>query len=343
MIDQPLTGRLFAVVGGLLAAWLALAGCEDTGGDSAMESSAEDWPPSVIAAPLLNVAANAAATRSPVDATPSPDGDRIYYLATATGDGADEAGVFSVAGDGAGEIETLAVGGALSSPGSISVSVDGERLFVADIAMSTDAGQGAVMTLASSGGDEPVVVPGTEGYAPRGLVLAEVDGESHLYFTGTDPESRLAGVFRVPPDGGDVETLATGEPFSEPTGVAVTNDGTVYVVDADAATAERGEAAVMSLREDEVETVIDGIGAGPAAGIAVTLDASTLLVSGLDPESRRDRVYVLDTKSSKLAQIVEPFDSFSRAAGLHRAHNANVFAWADGEANDWGTVYRVRL
>lgn len=150
-------------------------------------------------------------------------------------------------------------------------------------------------------------------------------------------------MFRVPPDGGDVETLATGEPFSEPTGVAVTNDGTVYVVDADAATDERGEAAVMRLRDDEVETVIDGIGAGPAAGIAVTLDAGTLLVSGLDPESRRDRVYVLDTKSRKLAQIVEPFDSFSRAAGLHRAHDANVFAWADSEANDSGTVYRVRL
>jgi hypothetical protein len=96
-------------------------------------------------------------------------------------------------------------------------------------------------------------------------------------------------------------------------------------------------------RAREVETVIDGIGAGPGAGIAVTVDAGTLLVSGLDPESRRDRVYVLDTNSRKLAQIVEPFDSFSRAAGLHRAHNANVFAWADSEANDSGTVYRVRL
>jgi DNA-binding beta-propeller fold protein YncE len=249
-----------------------------------------------------------------------------------------------VAGDGEGEFETLAVGGALSSPGSISVSLDGERLFVADSAMSD--GAGAVMSLASSsGGDEPVVVAGTEGYAPRGLVLAEVDGVSQLYFTGTDPESHLAGVFRVPQDGGDVEALATGEPFSEPIGVAVTDDGTVYVVDGAASSNERGEGAVMSLREgeDEVETVIDGIGAGPAAGIAVSLDAGTLLVFGLDPESRRDRVYVLDTKTRKLSQIVEPFDGFSRAAGPHRAHNANVFAWADGEANDWGTVYRVRL
>lgn len=311
---------------------------------SAVDSSGEDWPPSVIAAPLLNVAANDAATRSPVDATPSPEGDRIYYLATATTDGADAAGVFSVSGEGEDEIETLAVGGVLTAPGAISVSLDGERLFVADSERRNDAGDpGAVMSLASSGGDEPVVVAGTEGYAPRGLVLARVDDTEYLYFTGTDPETRRAGVFRVEPDAGDVETLASGAPFDEPAGIAVADDGTVYVVDTRASENERGAAAVMRLRDDGVETLIDGIGAGESAGIAVTLDAGTVLVSGLDPESKRDRVYVLDTRTQKLAQIVEPFDSFRRAAGLHRAHKANVFAWADGEANESGTVYRVKL
>lgn len=347
MNDVGRLGMLRAGLGGLMAAaWVLVgAGCQDTGGESERESSGEGWPPAVVEAPLLNIAANDAATRSPVDATPSPDGDRIYYLATASKDGSDADGVFSVSGDGEDAIETLAVGGALTAPAAISVSLDGERLFVADRQRSNDAGdEGAVMSLASSGGDEPVVVAGTEGYAPRGLVVAQVDDTEYLYFTGIDPESRLAGVFRAAVESGDVEALAIGEPFSEPAGIAVTQDGTVYVVDASASSDERGEAAVMRLSdEDGVETVIDGVSAGASAGIAVSLDASTVLVSGLDPETKHDRVYVLDTRSQKLAQIVEPFDSFSHAAGLHRAHNANVFAWADGEANDSGTVYRVRL
>lgn len=346
MTDIGAVGRWRAVYAWSLVACLGASGCEDAGAEREMGSSEDQWPPAVVAAPLLNIAANDAATRSPLDATPSPDGDRIYYLATATEDGADAAGVFSVSGEGEDEIETLAVGGALTAPGAISVSLDGERLFVADSERSNDAGDaGAVMSLSSRGGDEPVALTGTEGFAPRGLVVAEVDGAEYVYFTGIDPESRLAGVFRIASEADGVETLASGEPFSDPAGIAVADDGTVYVVDTSASENPRGEAAVMSLRSgaDEVETLIDGIGAGESAGIAVTLDASTVLVSGLDPESKRDRVYVLEASTRKLAQIVDPFDGFSRAAGLHRAHNANVFAWADSEANDSGTVYRVRL
>jgi hypothetical protein len=33
---------------------------------------------------------------------------------------------------------------------------------------------------------------------------------------------------------------------------------------------------------------------------------------------------------------------FRESAGLHRARNAGVFAWADGRANKTGTVYVLK-
>ena len=68
------------------------------------------------------------------------------------------------------------------------MSLDGERLFVADSAWSSESGVGAIVTVSSSGGDVTAVA-GTEGTLPRGVVIAEVDDEEWLYFTGLDPES----------------------------------------------------------------------------------------------------------------------------------------------------------
>jgi hypothetical protein len=89
--------------------------------------------------------------------------------------------------------------------------------------------------------------------------------------------------------------------------------------------------------------MIEGLGVGFPAGIATTLDASTVLVSGLDPVSRTDRVFVVNAMNGELSVIKEPFASFSEPAGLHRAHDTNTFAWADSEANGEGTVYMVEL
>ena len=35
-------------------------------------------------------------------------------------------------------------------------------------------------------------------------------------------------------------------------------------------------------------------------------------------------------------------EQFAESAGLHRAHDAEVYAWADSEANGTGTVYVLR-
>lgn len=331
---------------------LALLGCN--GGSDDRSTSAPDRRPSgderaqdahgasEIDAPPMNAAANDARVRAPMDATPSPDGKLVYYTALqrdAAGD--DVPGVFAVAADGSGEIETLAVGGMLAAPVGISTGLDGARLFVADAATAIDgaSGAGAIVSLDASGG-EAAVVSGTAGYAPRGLAIAHVERREQLYFTGRDPESGRAGVFRVASAGGAVELISGQAELADPAGIAVAQNGDVYVLDALAA---QGLAGVVRIRDGEGELILDQIGAGFPAGIALTRDGGTVLVSALDPQTRRDRVYVINTESLELAFISEPFASFAEPAGLHRAHDADVFAWADSEANDWGTVYVLAL
>lgn len=323
---------------------LALAGCGQSdrapAADMMPAGSDDNAPPAdgialpVVEAPPLSLAASDDTVHGPMDATPAPDSDRVFYLALKD----DVAGVFSVEKPGA-EIETLVLGEPLIAPVGISISADGDQVFVADSGYVTAEGAGAIAMLSSAGG-EVVVLEGTEGYVPRGLVVAEVDGEEHVYFTGISPASGEHGLFRVALAGGGVETLASGAPFVDPAGVSVTGDGDAYVIDAFAG---EGSAGVVRVRDGEAARIVRDIGVGFPAGIASTQDGSTVLISGLDPNTRRDRVFILDAESLELSMIVEPFDAFTGGAGLHRAPGENRFAWADTAKDEKGAVYTLEL
>jgi len=344
---------------GLLAAWLALSGCgEDaaSGGDEATDPEQPgpgdrggDQPgnsggATVIEAPPLHIAANDAQSRAPMDATPTPNGERVYYTALGiAADGSEQAGVFATDAAGGGAIETLTVGDPLTAPVGITINPEGDRLFLADSAWNAgELGLGAIVALPTSGG-APSALAGTEGYVPRGLVVADVSDETWLYFTGIDPVGGEPGVFRTKLAGGAVQVVASGSPFVDPAGVAVARDGTVYAIDALASTDAKGQASVLRVRDGEAERMIEGLGVGFPAGIATTVDGSTVLVSGLDPVSRTDRVFVVNAMNGELSVIEEPFASFSEPAGLHRAHDTNTFAWADGAAHGDGTVYVIEM
>lgn len=331
--------RAHAVLGGVALSLLAaLSGCGSEDKPSSLpEPSApldgdSPWP--VVEGPPLRMAASDDAVRAPLDATPSPDGERVYYLALSD----DQAGVFSVAEAGA-EIETIALGAPLIAPVGISVSIDGEQLFIADSGVASDAGVGAIMVLPSGGGQASVLA-GTAGYLPRGVVVAEVAGAEHVYFTGLDRSSGKHGLFRVAPQGGDVEVLASGEPFVDPAGVTITAGGAAYVIDALGAGAAAG---VIRVQDGAAERVVADIGVGFPAGIASTRDGEAVLVSGLDPRSRRDRVFVMSTESLEVSVIEDTFDQLVGAAGLHRAHQRDVFAWADTGKDRVGAVYTLEL
>jgi hypothetical protein len=318
--------------------WLALAAAcgssdsdrpkgDEKPGMPAEEGDGRDGP-----MPNIAVAANDAMSPGPLDATPSPDAKQIYYTALGSNENGEPApGVFSVAASG-GEIKRLAVGEPLIAPVNISISLDGARLFIADPAAS------AVFTLSTSGGT-PSVLMGTEGYAPRGLTVAmDKDGREYLYFTGRALETEEAGLFRLDVGGGAAESVVVGAPFADPAGVAVDAAGVAYVVET---SSDDATARVIRVERGTPTTFVEGIGIGFPAGITLTRDDATVLVSGLDPATKRDVVYFVKTSDKQITRLTKTVGQFHEPAGLHRAHDADVFAWADSQANGDGTVYML--
>jgi DNA-binding beta-propeller fold protein YncE len=100
---------------------------------------------------------------------------------------------------------------------------------------------------------------------------------------------------------------------------------------------------VVRVEKGAAARMVEGLAVGFPAGIAVTTDASTVLVSGKDPSSHTDRVFLVNAKTAELSVIEKPFSDFAEPAGLHRSHDKNTFAWADSEANGAGTVYVLEL
>jgi DNA-binding beta-propeller fold protein YncE len=298
------------------------------------EPGAEPGGPAIVEPPPINVAANHAISRGPMDATPSPDGREVYYTALLQQEGASLPAVFHVPADG-GEPVVLASSEPLVAPVGIATSLNGERLFVADSASGT---AGAILTLASRGG-EVSVLAGTAGFAPAGLMVAPIAGQERLYFTGRHPETGQAGVFSIGTDGGQAQLQSGDAELIDPGGVAVTRDGVIYTVD----TLGSGElASVLRIERGRAQPFVEGIGVGFPAGLTLTLDDATVIVSGIEPSTRWDIVYFIDAHRAELAVMKEPVSAFFESAGLHRAHDANVFAWADSEANDSGTVYVLK-
>lgn len=337
-MHRPVVQRLWR---GRIALLIGLCGCAQA---SSEPSAGQNKKPAgdeleANAGPTLAVAANDSSTLAPVDATPSPDGSRIYYLAVSN-DGSDHpsAGVWTVAtaAEGQGETEELTLGAPLLTPVGIESSLDGKSLFIADTSSGDDA-TGALFRLAASGG-APSVIPGTEGYRPAGVVAGEHQGEEVLYFTGRDPETGTGAVYRIASAGGQARRLASLDADSEPGGVALARNGDLYVADN-----AGGSARVLRLQGEKVAVFVSDIALGFPAGIALTHDDSTLLVSGLDVQTKHDVVYAVTLASRKVGRVTQGISGFRESAGLHRAHNVNVFAWADGQANRWGTVYSVRF
>lgn len=339
---RRLLGRICTPWGATLIGLATIfAGCSS--GKSSSNSTAGDGNFT-----SLSPAANDALVQAPFDATPSPDGSLIYFTALMQQeDGSSEPGVFMTSAEG-GDITPLHVGAPLASPIGITVSLDGATLYIADAAAITGTAEdvednderGAVMTVPTAGG-AVAVLAGTEGMSPGGVVIARVgsSSESWLYFSGQTAAEETPGVFRVSPSGGTPTVLASGAALREPAGIAATGDGVVFVIDAQGSDEL---ASVVRIAEGEVSTVLPNIGVGFPAGIALVQNESALLISGLHPTNRTDLVYRVELDPFAVSEISAGIDGFSEPAGIHRAHDVDVYAWADAEANDTGTVYVLK-
>lgn len=308
---------------------------EETPSDSKPSSPGMMMDGDEAPAPSIAVAANHPNSHSPVDATPSPDAKKVYYLAFNRSEaGEDSAGVFAVAADGGGRVEpqVLVKGAPLLAPVGITSSLDGKQLFIADSAAGAE-NAGALFSLSSDGGSLSML-SGTENFRPGGVTVAKRDGVEQVFFTGRDPASGEAGLFSTSVGGGLPKAVATGGLFAQPGGVIVAANGDAYVADSGDQSAR-----VVRVHDGKMEVFVENIGVGFPAGVTLTHDDSTLIVSGLDPVTKHDVVYFVDVARKKLSKLTETVGAFSESAGLHRAHDVNVFAWADSQANDDGTVY----
>jgi DNA-binding beta-propeller fold protein YncE len=241
--------------------------------------------------------------------------------------------------DKAGAPTLLYAGDKIVNPFDIDASFDGKTLYVADVAGGAD-GRGAIVSLSTGGGEPTEIV---SGYAPRALTLASDD---RIYFTGVDEETGEAGLFLL---GGSVSKVFTGEPFVDPSGIAIRKDGAVLVADtrlfdgaSAAAQALTKEGGVILVKDGQASIFATGFVTGYPAGIALTTDDKSLIISGQGPD-RSDTVYIVDVANPTAPPTVVT-DKFSAyqdsSAGLKRAHDSNTFIWASLAANG-GTLYSI--
>lgn len=326
--------RMALICGAVATAVVASAACSE---ESASDKKSSEGGPSIGAV------ANDPQIHRPVDATPSPDGKDVYFIASAKAP--DENGIGTVAqaaiykvSAAGGPATKLFQGDPLVEPTSITISPNGQTLFIADVAAETsaDRSDGRVWTLGVGGGT-PAPLAGTDGLAPTGL---EIMGDS-LYITGT--KDKKTGLYKSGLTGGNVGEVATGDAFSDPGGVAVAKNGTAFVVDTGSVLHGAAMASVVKVTADgKTSVLVEGLSVGAPAGIAITLDEKTLFVSGFDTAAGTDVVYTVDVASGEFGLFTDKIADFRDSAGLHRAHDVDVFAWADGHANATGTVYVLR-
>jgi len=340
------------IVIGTISASAIVAACSSS--EAKKDATTDDQGPAEgIGLTQIAPVANAPEAAMPVDATPSPDGKDVYFIAFSTRPDVDGLkmervpAIFKTSSAPGAPAQKLFEGAPLNSPFGITISDDGQTLFIADssadgasadpTADGPDRSDGRVFSM-STGGGTPSALAGTEGIVPAGI---EVMGAS-LFVTGR--KDGVPGLYKTGVGGGAVSAVAVGAPFADPGGVAVSRDGVAYVVDTGSSTfSTTALASVVKVTADgKTEIIRDGLAVGHPAGIALVNDESALLISALDSATGTDRVFRIALGDRSVTQLSDKIGDFYESAGLHRARNAEVFAWADSHANGTGTVYVLK-
>jgi hypothetical protein len=274
----------------------------------------------------------------PLDAALSPDGKTAYFIALSnTG----EPALFKANAPSTEAPAQLHMGTPLAAPFGLDVTSDGSALIVSDPGVEDPASddRGVVFTAPVAGGG-PTAIAGTAGYQPRGIVVVVEGTTDQIYFTGKDKADGQPGVFKTALAGGAVTVVAKGAPFVDPSGIAVASNGTVYV--ADTSGSAESFAAIVKVVGTAATIALADLKVGYPAGIALSKDESTLLISALDKATGTDAVIRFSVAGGMPEYVVAGgIDAFSESAGLKRARNVDTYIWADSAANNGGTVFVI--
>ncbi len=305
------------------------------------------------AKPTLNPALAAATTAGdytrPFDSVPDSTATNFYFTAMSTKPDANGnlgLGVFKVPAAG-GAATVLYVGAPFVAPFGIAISGDDKTLFVADHAAGGDPAApdnvpdapGGIYTLPTSGGT-PTLLMGTSGFNACGLDV----GQDQLFFAGTDPKDGKPGLFKVAAAGGMPSAVSKGDVFRAPCGVAITNAGDTYVADALGSSLTSGRILKVDAEGNATE-FLTGLSVGFPAGIAITMDQSTLLVSGHDAVTSGSVVFAVDIATKAITSFNKGIEASVDSGGLHRARGQDVMSWCGVTTgtNGGGIVFKVTL
>jgi sugar lactone lactonase YvrE len=308
----------------MFGAGLLISACGEDGGGSGQLAEARE----------VGVAVD-----SPFDATPSPKADAVYF----TGMSVADAGVLYKIGTAAKSTPTMLASGFIA-PTSVVVATAGDTVYVSDLGIvdegdaNTPSGPGGVIYRVPAGGGDKVPLAGTEGYGARSLDLVSEGKQGDvIYFSGSHPETGAAGVYRLPlGSGGALEAIYEGGTLRELSGIAVTADGDIYVIDTIGSSG--GGTLIKISPTGDVSEVVVGLRVGYPAGLALTRDENFVLISGVNPEKGSSQVYrieLADPTFENIEVIDMGISQNTESAGLHRAHEVDNYAWADSG----GTVY----
>jgi hypothetical protein len=253
-----------------------------------------------------------------VDSTPTADGTATYVV-TDTGTSSQ---LFHLAD---GEAHPLA-------------SFEHARAVVTD-----DAG---IVYVADTGVDAVFAVPpeltntmvaGTEGLGARALHLGDA-----LYVAGDDGSGRGA-VYEIPRDGGMATMIASGFPgFVD--GIVQAEDGTFYVTGEATAGAGAEGGALFELVDGEPAVLAEGIHLGTPAGVALTPDGATVMVSSLSDEGT-SQVVLVAREDGSTSIFDDVIGMNVGSGGLHAAdRKPDVLSWCGvAGGSGGGRVYNVEF
>jgi len=312
---------------GLVMLALLLAGCASSpNAPTSISTSTVKLNDSLVS--LIAEATQSGAYQTPLDATPNLNGSTIYF----TAHGPHGAGVFQVPAAGGAATEVF-TGKPFLSPRGITLSADGQQLYVADPTA------GHIFVLSVTGGT-PTVLKGSAGTAPQNLSIVQ----QTLYFTGIDPASKLAAVLKLPIAGADAPTvIARGAPLVAPDGVVANQAGTIYVSDRSAS--GNGLGTVFKIVGTAVTPLLSHIHLGNPAGIALSPDESLLLISALQASNLHDQVLLLNLATLQTGSVTKVVGlNVDDAGGLHASPgDKNILAWAGKYGKGNGGVYMVMV